>query len=262
MKPWRDIRIDTTSQLALQEAVVAHMGDNLACKLSYYWRSRRSPSMLARLDTSPSLPMGFVGNGWPEFWDQSWAIKNDRHDVAALYHSSDLHTRDVGDTIYQVGQLINIMGCTVVDIGSGYGRLGYALLKKSGARYIGVDYSPIGLLVAPQFLRQTTGLPVVDWTAETVGFDRAVSLPAWLLESIPERSVDTFVSIHSFQEMEWGTIGYYIEWMSSRASEKAIFYSINMGDAYYIPNSWELMIDQPYPINKDGGWQERLWKMT
>lgn len=263
MLPWAEVKIDTKALPALIDAVRKHEGDNPACVMSTYWGERRGPQMLSQLANNHSLPVGFVGNGWPEQWrSQEWAVEQDRHDLHKLFTPNDLHTRDAGDAIYQAGHLFDLYGFSrfrVVDLGSGYGRLGFLLIQK-GAHYIGVDYTPIGLLTAPQFLKQVTDKQIGDWSTDWASFDGA-SLPAWRVDEIPTKSVDAFVSVHSFQEMGRSTVDFYIDWVKSRAADQAVLYSVNLDEPDYVPDSWELIFERPYPINRDGDFMERMWQV-
>lgn len=256
-EPFASITIDPTGYQAILEAVTAHDGINPACRLVPYWRDRMSPKMVEAVQGDQRLPYGFVGDGWPQTSDQSWALEHDALNLKWAFHPDDWHTRDVGDAIYQANLLIpemrqrNPEHTVVADIGAGYGRFGIPFV--SWARYLAIDYSPIGLLTAPQVIEQVTG---------RVFFD---SIPAWRLGTIPSGSVTLFVSIHSFQEMESESIAYYVQWMQRTAAPRALFYSVNLDESAWvpmIPESWPLVWDMDCPINRDGVFRQRLWEVV
>jgi len=264
-RKWSDLQFNTSRLNKLIETVEANRDINPACKLGPYWRERRGPEMLAALENSPGLPTGFVGNGWPEYSSQEWVANGllDTRVLHKLFASRDLHTRDGGDAVYQANRILDEnLTPTVADLGSGYGRLAYPLIGHAIKVY-GVDFSPIGLLLAPQFISQLTCAKVSDWNASDTEIAEAwfCSLPAWKLETVPPKSIDVFVSVHSFQEMEAETIEHYITWAIKRARPSAKFYSVNLNDPDYIPESWELLCDKPYPINRDGSYNERIWRI-
>lgn len=300
--PWSEIYIDTSTLDEVEAEVRHHEGDNPACSLGPYWKNRRGPEMLERVRRTGRLPEGFVGSGWPEWQDQSAVLANDPLGLQRYFHRDDLHTRDVGDAIWQGTRLIEElerrwpgMSHCVIDIGAGSGRLAIPLLWHLSSRmtYVAVDFSPIGLLVAPQFLLQTTPAHVMrsllgpephmhslfyppqSWKtdygsrATCVGGD-AVCVPAWLLPSflcqpsfLDQHRV-SFVSIHSLQEMEPAAIDFYFEWASSRALPGAIFYSINLHDEIIlprVPSSWRLVSERSGLPNRDGVFVERIWEI-
>lgn len=258
---WKNVRIETGQLQELVEAVALHENETPACSLGRYWRERRGPEMVALVSAKSFLPVGFVGNGWPEKRDQSWVVKEDQYDLSRFFTFADLHTRDAGDSVYQAGRLLTVKAATVVDLGAGYGRLGYPLLMRD-VRYFAVDYTPIGLLTAPQFLRQTTKLDIGDWKSKDFSLVRGASVPAWRLDEIPPKTVDVFVSVHSFQEMKRPTIDFYVKWVESRAKRPAFFYSVNIGEPEYVPSDWELQFKQPFPGNRDGDFCEYMWRLT
>lgn len=265
--PWAEVRIDPTMIPEITAQVAAHEGFNPACHMVGYWAERMTPPMLKHVRATGTLPYGFVGDGWPLRREQSWAIQHDCLGLHRMYHPADLPSRDAGDAIYQANRIRQFSGAfapgqlgqiVLVDFGAGYGRLAFPFtcgqgMPASALVYYGVDYSPIGLLCAPQFI------DAVCPKGHVHGF---VSLPAWELEAVPEHSVDVFVSIHSFQEMSRPAQDFYVSFMRTRAKVGAIFYSVNLAPAEYIPSDWSLISRESYPINRDGSFFEQVWEVV
>ena len=279
---YSDIKIDTSRMAELEALIKSKEDYNPACKLAKYWSERMSPVMMKKAVESGKLQYGFVGDGWPVEQDQSQALNYDKLNIAQ-YYQDDIKYRDVGDAIYQTNVLLPYLmnkknpydrNLYVMDIGSGYGRLAYPFVRHmwEGLTYFGVDYSPIGLLTAGQFVKQMfPDVEVLDWSnyegRAYIDYD-FISLPAWALETVYSVNkavmldicpIDLFISIHSFQEMLPETVDYYIQFMM-KYKKRAYFYSINiMPKRHYIPNSWECIFDKPYPVNRDGSYNEKLW---
>jgi hypothetical protein len=282
MAKYSDINISLDGWDKIVEAVEEHEGDNPACHLGKYWKDRMSPQMKKALESSDKLPYGFVGDGWPQRSNQDYAIENDKYGLRHAYHKDDWNCRDVGDAIYQGNIITDYLkdpGRTIFDIGAGYGRLIPSLFKLFANLYFwGIDYSPIGLLTSWQFVKQMTkDCSIFDWQNYIVrqkgtiqSFNWFCSCPAWKIEDIQVRG-EFFVSIHSFQEMLPETIWFYIDWMKKIANEGALFYSVNLDTVAespsgvtwldMIPDEWELIFDRPYPINRDGSFNERMWRI-
>jgi len=279
---YSDVYINTDKVKLLNEAISKHVGDNPACRLGKYWNDRMSPRMLAQTAQSQDLQYGFVGDGWPQKSDQTKAISYDKLKLSEYYE--DVDCRDIGDAIYQANKLMPYLKerskegkhFYIADIGSGYGRLAVPFINhlQEHLTYFGVDYSPIGLLTASQFVSQMIpNSNVLHWDNDGLNPNgnyrnyNFVSMPAWRLGEL--HSVDTslkldnypidlFISVHSLQEMEPETVKYYIEFMQNFAWMRPYFYSVNIGELP-IPDSWELVFDRPYPVNRDGSYNEKLW---
>ena len=71
-----------------------------------------------------------------------------------------------------------------------------------------------------------------------------------------------FITVHSFQEMTQPAVDAYVKFAHENHVEGAIFYSVNLWPTEdYVPSSWELVFDRAYPINRDGSFNERAWRI-
>ena len=263
MKNWSDIELDYSGLERIKGYAHAYENFSPACRLTSYWNARRNLEIEQELKQTKRLPSGFVGNGWPEYRNQIYAKERDWLDIHGLFPEKDINSRDIGDTIYQTNLLMSYVRnkrlLVVADIGAGYGRLALGFIlacRKKGIvlKYYGIDYVPVSLLIAPQFVEKTVE------NKKTIAGEEFVSLPAWDLERLS--NVDLFISVHSFQEMYPETIEFYIEWMKKVANEEAYFYSVNIWNSdKYIPKTWKKLLDEGYPINRDGRYNEELWEI-
>lgn len=268
MKKWNDITIDTSDLDDLLTTIKSKENYNPACKLIHYWKDRWGKKILDEVRETKKLPYGFVGDGWPKVSDQSLAIKLDILKFAGAF--LEHNHRDVGDAIYQANVISEYFKkykehWYIVDFGSGYGRLAIPFIFKYRGQitYIGVDYSPSGLLIAPQFVNQAIDAKVRKWNedGDIKDYD-FVSLPAWRLDELSKIGVDAFISVHSMQEMDRETVDYYVNTMVNISNGDAIFYSINISPKdRYVPKSWELVFDRGFPVNRDGNYNERLFEI-
>src|SRR4030042_2055821 len=157
MKKFEDIKIDTTNLNSLLYNIELNKLKNLGCLVINYWKERWGKKILEEVQETKKLPYGFVGDGWPKKNDQSWSLNHDEYDMKGAFLEHD--SRDVGDALYQANIIykylkdINSHHIYIVDFGSGYGRLAIPLIYKLRGKvtYIGIDYTPCGLLIAPQF---------------------------------------------------------------------------------------------------------------
>lgn len=281
MKDWREIKIDISKWEYLCHSVKDHENYNPACELIDYWKGRMTPQMIKEVKETGKLAYGFVGGGFPRCeTNQDYAIRNDKNNLRLAFPDSNWNCRDIGDSIYQANLLIdkikefniNIKMVRVVDIGSGYGRLAIPFLYyfQNNINYFGIDYSPIGLLSASEFLPQVTTADICKWDIilpdyTNYGF---ISLPAWKIKKLEGYKFNLFTSVHSLQEMSEETTDYYFKFIEYHADKNAIFYSVNIchsrtrkPDDIRVPSHWELILDEPYPINRDGSFNQKIWKI-
>jgi SAM-dependent methyltransferase len=232
---------------------------NPACTLSDYWKGRMNVQVREIIRKNDiGIPYGYVGDGFPIKSNQDYARKMDKYGLFDAFHPDDWDTRDVGDAVYQATVLLQYFqgrkNITIVDIGAGYGRLAIPFMyygEKYGVRvaYYGVDYVPESLLIAPQFVEQMGNGTSLHY----------MPVPAWGVDLIRGLNVDIYISIHSFQEMTTKAVLFYIDLID--VQEGALLYSINLWPHGYWKASWELVFDRDFPINRDGSYNERLWKV-
>ena len=269
MKNWEDIEIRTDKWDALLDSIEKNRDYNPACTLIDYWDKRMHQKIWKQVNSAGRLPYGFVGDGWPNRSSQNWAIANDALGLTSAFPKYDY--RDVGDAIYQANILLEYLNINpdkhyyIIDFGAGYGRLAipfiYYYLGKM--TYIGIDYAPVSLLIAPQFVAQAIDAKCRSWDedGDLKDFD-FVSLPAWRINELENIKADVFITIHSFQEMTPQAVEFYVDFAHNHADKGTLFYSINLWPAYdYVKPSWNLIFDRPYPINRDGSFNEKLWRI-
>ena len=259
MKRLADIDIDSRQLDAVIANVEIHGSDNPACALSGYWKGRMNFEIRKAIEGTKKLSYGYVGSGWPYKANQDWARSKDTRGLFSAFHVDDWDTRDVGDAVYQANVLLDYIGdkgeMSIVDIGCGYGRLAIPIVywaRSKGIRlaYWGVDYVPESLLIAPQVLSQMFGIPEVP---------EFRSLPAWNIDALEHSGVDAFITVHSIQEMTRDAVDYYV--YTADHKKGALFYSVNLWPEEYAPASWELIFDRKFPINRDGSYNEKLWRV-
>jgi len=266
MKNWNDIVIDMSNADEIEKLILEHENHNKACHLIGYWKERMYHKMMPELKRDGKLVYGFVGSGWP--YDVNQSANIDRWDKLGLRNAFDnIHSRDVGDAIYQANKIIGLLEHTdkvyILDIGSGYGRLAVPFLHhfKDRICYIGIDYSVMGLLISPQFISQTTNAKVRYYNDDSdIENFQYVSLPAWKIKDIENIKFNAFITIHSFQEMTIDTINFYLEFAKKTAANEALFYSVNLPPEYKL--DWRLLSDTLFPINRDGNFYEKIWRRS
>lgn len=272
MKAFEDIEIDTSNWEEVANAVSKFYDFNPACKLINYWSNRINQRLEFEIKNNKRLGYGYVGDGWPMKRDQTWALNNDQRFLQLCFDEKDWHCRDVGDAIYQCNHILDVLGnrtkYNICEFGSGYGRLALPFVHSVGwnLTYVGIDFVPISLLIAGQFVNNFFDgyRPVLNWDQEIDNIEKYqfVSLPAWKIKEAENIKYDCFITIHSFQEMARETIDFYIEFAKKTAKENSIFYSINLWpEEPYVPSGWELIHDESFPINRDGSFNEKIWKI-
>ena len=274
MKAFRDITISIDGLKTIEEEWCKHNSIPV-CSLVNYWSNRMNLQIIEGARMTGRLAYGYVGDGWPGYINQDNALERDNRNLKEAF-VGDLHCRDIGDAIYQANTILDIMPEDkrfIMDIGSGYGRLAipfiYNWRQSNGecSTYVGIDAVPISLIVAPQFVAQAIDayvrshlqgikLPVIEY--------EFVSLPSWKLDDVKGIPFSAFITVHSFQEMTQPAVNAYVKFAHENHIEGAIFYSINLTPKeQYVPDSWELISDIPYPIkeNRDGPFREKIWRI-
>ena len=256
MKPLSEITIDIGELDNLVRKAMEMENFNPACCAVKYWKSRMNLQVRAVLREKKRLPYGYVGDGWPNKAKQTWAIAHDKRHLFEAFSHEDWDTRDVGDAVYQANVILDLLSknsLSIVDIGGGYGRLAIPFLHWSKAvslpmKYYSVDYIPESILIAPQVI------------AQMVGTGSFQEVPAWQIDTLKDKKHDVFISVHSFQEMERKTVDFYVQFMNK--FKGSLLYSINIWPTDpYVPNEWELILTRGFPINRDGSYSEKVWRI-
>lgn len=179
-----------------------------------------------------------------------------------IYYNKKLISQDLGNSFLEYQSIMD-SGIdtssikTVMELGAGYGRTGYAFLKLNpNIRYIIVDIPP-ALYVAERYLSdQFAGRKVFKFRPfarfEDVAQEFEQAQLAFLLphqlELIPDKSVDLFINISSLHEMLPSQISYYLNQIDRVTSGH--FYmkqwkkwynavdQIEINDEYPIPEHW------------------------
>jgi SAM-dependent methyltransferase len=272
MRSWDEIEIKSDNLTHLQQKVKEFTNFNPACVIRRCWTDKMNIGIEKAVTDQNRLGYGFVGDGYPIEKDQPFIPEIDLLNLSSAFPK--LNYRDVGDAIYQANILLPLLDknksktLTVVDFGAGYGRLAipfiyWSIREQIPLTYIGVDFSPSGLLTASQFVWQAVeGSRCRDWDISypDARYFHFVSLPAWKTDQLKELDIDLFITVHSFQEMEAKTIDFYMSLIDKKS--KPLFYSVNYNvDFDKYTEGWELIFDRPYPINRDGSYNEKLWKV-
>lgn len=274
MKLWSKVEIDHKYLDSCEKEQLENKSKNPACSLGNYWESRVNHEIKKHLINFGKLPYGYVGDGWPNKINQDKLKSFDKLKIAKNFHLSDLNTRDVGDAIYQANILIERLPknkhIKILDFGGGYGRLALAFLSyfkqigmASKITYVSIDAVPISLVIASQFVHKLTGLKCLPWnkSTKTISKYQFVSLPTWRIDSLKNDCFDLFISIHSFQEMTIEAIEYYQMWMGLQSIVGSYFYSINLWpENLNVCSNWKVVFDRGFPINRDGNYNEVLYK--
>jgi len=267
MKEWFDITIKKDDWDEIVKQVKHFENYNPACHLTSYWKERMSPQMWREVKKTNKLVYGWVGDGWPLKSNQDWAIEHDTNNFREAF--LECNYRDVGDAIYQANKIDSLLSFNdrlyILDFGSGYGRLAIPFIYKYRKKitYIGIDYSPISLLIASQFVHQAIDAKCRAWNEDgKIDEYDFISLPTWNLEEIFNYKINVFVTIHSFQEMARECVDYYINLSTACAAENSIFYSINLWpENEYVKSDWKLLVNEAYPINRDGSFNQKIWRI-
>ncbi len=141
--------------------------------------------------------------------------------------------------LYELDPRVATDEIVVADLGAGWGRLGYVLLRANPhAHYLILDI-PESLLVANERLpRLLADASVADYsgTREIACFDREVFLgkQLWLLgchdlARFATGSIDIMANIASFQEMPASQVNAYVE----------LFDRVALGGSVYLRNNWQ-----------------------
>jgi putative sugar O-methyltransferase len=160
---------------------------------------------------------------------------------------------------------------TVVELGSGYGRLAWAYLAAfPEIRYVLVDIPP-ALAVAEQYLASVfPERKIFNFRrfsdAGEIESELAESQIAFLtpnqLEALPDFRADLFINVSSLHEMTPEQIAHYFklidrstegwfyskQWQSSKNADDELV--IDRGD-YPVPNDWDVVFDRTHALNPE-----------
>jgi len=260
------------------------------------WLRRPTPAVLrAKLDAPLALEPEVVGRLGEGFANKAYAVylallweyvkRRDRagllerldeplvgHPVHITYRghrvSEDLCNSTLELTAILEGLSAGERPRTVVELGSGYGRLAWLVLTVlPDARYMLVDIPP-ALAVAEEYLttlfsdRRTFGFRHFDAYDEVAG-ELDVAQLAFLtpnqLDLLPPQEADLFVNVSSLHEMRPEQIEHYFSAISTHCAghsySKQWTRSVNEPDGviithddYPVPDRWDVIFDRTHPV--------------
>lgn len=152
----------------------------------------------------------------------------------------------------------------IVELGSGYGRLGYVLRKLlPECTYIAIDL-PEALICCHYYLNKTLGGKIANYSDSKLmkSFSRRdfEALNVWTLatqqiESIEDKSIDVFINIFSFAEMPKPVIDNYLS-HADRITDGLIY----LKQRKFENNKFDEVQVREHDYNSVAGWHELLRK--
>ena len=186
-------------------------------------------------------------------------------------------TEDVANSVLEYSAVSNALppdrlkGATIIELGSGYGRLAWCWLSaRPDCRYVLVDIPP-ALGVAEQYLaelfpeRKIFGFRHFD-TQDEVAAELAAAQIAFLtpnqLDLLPDLRADLFINVSSLHEMVPAQIDHYFDVIDAHTDgwfyTKQCIRSINASDdvviersRYPVKDRWQTVFDRTHPTNGD-----------
>lgn len=190
-------------------------------------------------------------------------------DPILVRHGGQLISQDVANSViefYAIDEARPVhSNSTVVELGGGYGRLGWLLLSAvPGVRYLAVDIPP-ALAVAQRYLTTLfPDLPTYQFRSGSpdpaaIGRSRLAFLTPNQLDELPPMGADLFVNISSLQEMRPEQISRYLGLVGRHT--RGTFYmkewrswtnpidQVTITEADYpIPAQWRKYYSRRHPI--------------
>jgi len=233
----------------------ASLGDNQMRRVLWHWMQRPTfAPFLSRMDV-PRFFEGFARQRTLESWKTRtlyrlfvallWeqAIHEDVlgllekveepevGDPLRIHHRGRLISQDLANSVREANRLFSHLpsGSTnrpiVAELGAGYGRLGFVLVRALSSRYWVFDIPP-ALFIAEWYLQNVlpemrvfTFRPFRDFEAVRAELEAAdvAFFTANQVALLPDASVDAFVSISSLHEMRQPQIDHYLQHMARTA---------------------------------------------
>ena len=273
MNTWDNIKIDHSKWKQLVLETEDHKGYNPFCSMTE-GEERLISTMYTKLKETSRLPYGYIGEGFPNITDQreNYRVTVDRHRLRLAFLNNNYV--DVMNAIYQANHIMKRNAfykgekLNVLEFGCGYGRMAIPFLFKYRNRinYVGVDYLPLSLLLASEFLPYATNSNILPWyyindtVAKLEDYDY-VSLPAWDINKINEKKFDLFIVSNSFSRMSKEAIDYLFSFIKSHASKNSLFYYYGNEDIPFESEGYmRLMFKENFPINRDGYKTHAIWR--
>lgn len=181
-----------------------------------------------------------------------------------VYSRGKLISQDLANSLLEFESVMN-SGIdrnginTVMELGAGYGRTAYAYLKLiPSLRYFVVDIPPALYISQTYLSRQFKEKKIFSFRKfseysqirdELENSDIAFFLPSQL-ELLPDKSVDLFINISSFQEMRPDQIDYFFEQIDRLTGKYFFFKEWKISR---IPYDNLVIREEDYPVKKS--WQ-------
>ena len=269
-----------------------NLSDNQLRRTIWHWLERPSLAPFRSRMETPRIFEGFARQSTLEswkartfyrlfvalLWDQ--AMREDAlglldrveepevGDPLRIYHRGRLISQDLANSVREANRFIPHLpsGTTerpiVAELGAGYGRLGFVLVRALATRYWIFDIPP-ALFVAEWYLQNVfsdrrifTFRPFDSFEAVRAEVEAAdiAFFTANQIALIPDASVDAFVNISSLHEMRQPQIDHYIQQMARAARQimylkqwiefKNLADNIRIArDSYRLPASWRIVHD-------------------
>ena len=282
-----------------------NLGDNQMRRVLRHWMHRPTFAPFISRMEAPQLLEGFAQQRpletWKArslyrlfvalLWDQAM-----REDVLGLlerveepevgdplriHHRGRLVTQDLANSVREANRLVAHLpsGSThhqiVAELGAGYGRLGFVLVRALSMRYWVFDIPP-ALFIAEWYLQKVlpgrrffTFRPFDDFEAIRAELEASdvAFFTANQIALLPDASVDAFVNISSLHEMRHPQIDHYLQQMA-RAARHVIYLKEwikfeNLADdmlttraTYRFPEDWRIVHDAPDSV------QDRFFELV
>jgi hypothetical protein len=132
---------------------------------------------------------------------------------------------------HRVREQLHCESRTVAEIGVGFGRMAYYLLRsRPGTRYIGFDLPETVALASYYLMRALPRLEFLCYgekeiTSDSLAKADVVMLPRFALTTMPTRSVDLTFTSHGMSELSNDELGHYMNEISRMTCESLLFVS-------------------------------------
>jgi putative sugar O-methyltransferase len=187
-------------------------------------------------------------------------------------HRGRLVSQDLANSVLELASMMEAFpegfpeGATVIELGGGYGRIGWLMLSVlKGVRYVAVDIPP-ALAVAQEYLtRLFPDLPATRFQrgtrhlASALESTRMAFLTPNQLDAVAPMNADLFINVSSLHEMRpdqvvayFDLIGrhtagvfYSKQWITSTNSQDGV--TIRQSD-YSVPSGWTRVFERRHPV--------------
>lgn len=261
MKNWDEIIIDHSKWQDLVLLAEDKKNLNPLCCLNSTGYASIS-SMYTKLEETNKLPSGFIGEGYPHVTKIFEILRKDDLTLRNAYENYQY--RDVLEAIYQCNIILSNCNITkistinILELGAGYGRLAMPFLYYlKNCTYIGLDYSPLSLILASEFLPQVIDSRIRKWDNinPIVDFDY-ISLPTWQMNVIENTHFNLFIAINMFRKITKEAKDYFI----SRMKPESFFYFLGDDTDFIIPENFKKIFEETNNYGF-GYFTHKIWRV-